>query len=72
MEYLVDDVSFKKKLEVAAKATFRDTRGIATWENWQDTLKEIKERASREWVEACYNWNKHDPEVNTEVDRELH
>ena len=65
----MSDVSFEKKLEVMAKAFFRDRDPVedSDWLTWQDTLESMRGQVSEKFVETCYEMNKNDPELNTEL-----
>ena len=65
----MSNVSFEKKLEVMAKAFFRDRDPVedAEWLTWQDVLADMRNSVSEKFVETCYEMNKNDPELNTEL-----
>jgi hypothetical protein len=63
----MNDISFEKKLEIMAKAFFRDRDGHEGWRTWRDTLTEMREGVSAAFVQTCYELNREDPELNTEL-----
>jgi len=60
-------MSFEHKLEVMAKAFFRDRDEDSPWETWKDALEEMRDNVSDQFVETCYRLSANDPEVNTEA-----
>lgn len=65
----MSEVSFEKKMEIMAKAFFRDRDPVedADWKTWQDTLESMRGQVSEAFVETCYQANKNDPELNNEL-----
>ena len=65
----MSEISFEKKLEIAAKAFFRDEKNTPDYPHltWESQRDEMRENTSKEFIETCYKWNKDDPELNTEI-----
>lgn len=70
----MSDVSWKTKVMVCAKALYRDPelREQNNWHDWRQAAHEIQHNCAKTWIEACYDGNKEDPDVNLEVNEEVH